>query len=67
MATTAPSILLIRASGLLGKAVMEALIAQKHDFVRIGVLVHPSRAHKFKHVAQGVDQVIGFYLDSDLY
>jgi len=37
MTTTAPSVL-ISASGLLGKTVTEALIAQKQDFNRIGTL-----------------------------
>jgi uncharacterized protein YbjT (DUF2867 family) len=64
----APSILLIGASGLLGKPVVEELLAQKERFDRIGILADPSRKGKFaSYESQGVDLVVGSYLDSRLY
>jgi len=44
------SVLLIGASGALGKPILEELLRQKPSFARLGILTAPERSHKFQDV-----------------
>ena len=59
------SVLLIGASGALGKPLLEELIRQKMHFERIAILVTPERASKFSN--SGVEVVVGSLYESKSY
>ncbi|KIW31733.1 uncharacterized protein PV07_03331 [Cladophialophora immunda] len=59
------SILLIGASGALGKPLLDELIRQRHQFKRIAVLATPDRASKFSN--SGVEVVVGSFFDAKSY
>ena len=44
------SVLLVGASGALGKPILEELLRQRPSFARVGILTAPERAHKFQDV-----------------
>ena len=48
MSTT--SVLLIGASGALGKPLLDELLQQKHSFERVAILTTPDRSSKFKDI-----------------
>ena len=64
----APSVLLIGASGTMGKLVTSQFAAQRTDFAKVGILTDPEKAHKFEDAAKnGLHVVQGWYLDPAVY
>jgi uncharacterized protein YbjT (DUF2867 family) len=62
------SVLLIGASGNLGRYLTAELTAQKSKFAKIGILTDPSRAEKFKSKEYaGFEIVQGWFLDPSVY
>ncbi|KIX92229.1 uncharacterized protein Z520_12110 [Fonsecaea multimorphosa CBS 102226] len=59
------SVLLIGASGALGKPLLDELIRQRHQFKRIAILATPERANKFSNV--GVEVVVGSFFEVKSY
>jgi uncharacterized protein YbjT (DUF2867 family) len=64
----APSVLVIGASGTMGKPTVEELLSKKDKFAKIGILADPNRASKFDHLkSRGVEVVTGSYLEAKNY
>ncbi|OAL24910.1 hypothetical protein AYO20_10615 [Fonsecaea nubica] len=59
------SVLLIGASGALGKPLLDELIRQRHQFKRIAVLATPERASKFNE--SDVEVVVGSFYEAGSY
>ena len=59
------SVLLIGASGALGKPLLEKLVRQKKQFRRIAILATPDRVYKFKDL--DVELIVGSLYDPASY
>lgn len=59
------SVLLIGASGALGRPLLEELIRQKHLFRRVAILTAPDRASKFN--IPEVEVILGSLYDGNSY
>ncbi|KAF2121038.1 hypothetical protein BDV96DRAFT_641674 [Lophiotrema nucula] len=55
------SLLLVGATGVLGKPILDELVRQKTSFARIAILTTPERAHKFEH--ETAEVVVGSLYD----
>ncbi|CAI6342162.1 unnamed protein product [Periconia digitata] len=61
---TSPSVLLIGASGYLGRPILKELLRQRSLFKRIAILADESRAHKFSEdKLSGIEVVVGSFTD----
>lgn len=60
------SVLLIGASGILGKPLLAELVHQRSQFKRVAILTTPGRAAKFNDAA-GVEVVVGSLFDGKSY
>lgn len=57
------SVLLIGASGYIGRFVAQELLAQKSKFARVAILADPSKVDKFAEISsQGMEIVVGSFL-----
>ncbi|KAJ7153815.1 hypothetical protein C8R46DRAFT_912434 [Mycena filopes] len=64
----APSVLIIGASGSLGRPLVAEFQKQKSKFGRIAVLSEPAKAHRFAEVEKaGIEVVQGSFLDFKCY
>ncbi|KAJ7817735.1 hypothetical protein B0H14DRAFT_2841512 [Mycena olivaceomarginata] len=64
----APSVLLIGASGALGRPLVEEFQKQRARFNRVAILADPERAHKFSEVQKnGIEVISGSFLDFKVY
>ena len=64
----APSVLIIGASGVVGRPLVQEFFHNKSKFERIAVLADPAKVSRFANVqAQGVDLVVGSFLDANSY
>ncbi|KAJ7340631.1 hypothetical protein DFH08DRAFT_783107 [Mycena albidolilacea] len=64
----APSVLLIGASGALGRPLVEEFQKQRARFNRVAILADPARAHKFSEVQKnGIEVISGSFLDFKVY
>ncbi|KAK7028630.1 NAD(P)-binding protein [Favolaschia claudopus] len=64
----APSVLVIGASGTVGRPLMQEFLAQKNDFNRVAVLADPAKTARFAEIqAQGIEAVVGSFLESSSY
>ena len=59
------SVLLVGASGVLGKPLLDELVRQKSHFQRLAILTTPDRAHKFD--GSDVEVVIGSLYEAESY
>lgn len=59
------SVLLVGASGVLGKPLLDEVIRQKDNFQRVAILATPERAAKFDN--SGVEVVVGSLYDPRSY
>lgn len=60
----APSVLVIGASGFLGRPILQELLHQQSLFRRIAILADESKVHKFADdKANGVEIVVGSFTD----
>ncbi|KAM3072514.1 hypothetical protein ACMFMG_009312 [Clarireedia jacksonii] len=58
------SVLLIGASGFLGRYMTQEFLAQKSKFARVAILADPSKVDKFAEVSQqGMEIVVGSFLE----
>ncbi|KAK7002365.1 NAD(P)-binding protein [Favolaschia claudopus] len=63
-----PSVLVIGASGTVGRPLMQEFLAQKKDFNRVAVLADPAKTARFAEIqAQGIEVVVGSFLESSSY
>jgi hypothetical protein len=64
----APSVLIIGASGSLGRPLVAEFQKQKSRFARVAILADPAKAHKFaEEQKNGIDIVLGSFLDFKSY
>ncbi|KAJ7111846.1 hypothetical protein C8R44DRAFT_632522 [Mycena epipterygia] len=64
----APSVLIIGASGSLGRPLVEEFQRQKSRFGRIAILSDPAKAHRFTEVQKnGIEVILGSFLDFKCY
>ncbi|KAJ6560953.1 hypothetical protein B0H10DRAFT_1966757 [Mycena sp. CBHHK59/15] len=64
----APSVLIIGASGSLGRPLVEEFQRQKSRFNRVAILSDPDKAYKFADVNKNeIEVVMGSFLDSNSY
>ncbi|KAJ6582861.1 hypothetical protein DFH09DRAFT_1029235 [Mycena vulgaris] len=64
----APSVLIIGASGSLGRPLVAEFQKQKSRFARVAILSDPAKAHKFADAQKnGIEVVLGSFLDSKSY
>ncbi|KAJ6490746.1 hypothetical protein C8R47DRAFT_976968 [Mycena vitilis] len=64
----APSVLIIGASGIVGRHLIPEFLKHKASFERIGILADPAKASRFAEVqSQGVEVVIGSFLEASSY
>jgi hypothetical protein len=64
----APSVLLIGASGALGRPLVEEFQKQRARFNRVAILADLARAHKFSEVQKnGIEVISGSFLDFKVY
>lgn len=59
------SVLLIGASGALGKPLLDELLRQRHFFERVAILTTPDRASKFKDI--DVEVIAKALTDAEAY
>jgi uncharacterized protein YbjT (DUF2867 family) len=63
-----PSVLIIGASGSLGRPLVEEFQSQQSRFGRVAILSDPAKAHKFDAVQKnGVEVIVGSFLDFRCY
>ncbi|KAJ6556025.1 hypothetical protein B0H19DRAFT_1262146 [Mycena capillaripes] len=63
-----PKVLIIGASGLVGRPLVQEFLKNKTKFARIGVLADPAKVSRFAEVkAQGVEVIVGSYLEASSY
>ncbi|KAL7954974.1 hypothetical protein V8C34DRAFT_292935 [Trichoderma compactum] len=63
-----PSVVIIGASGSVGRPLVDGFLSKADQFSKIGVLSSPSSAHKFENeTARGVDVVVGSFADPACY
>ncbi|KAJ7302721.1 hypothetical protein DFH08DRAFT_927703 [Mycena albidolilacea] len=64
----APSVIIIGASGALGRPLVEEFQRQRARFGSVAILSDPAKAHKFSEVQKsGIEVVIGSFLDFKCY
>ncbi|KAJ7111849.1 hypothetical protein C8R44DRAFT_254102 [Mycena epipterygia] len=64
----APSVLIIGASGALGRPLVEEFQRHKSRFGRIAILSDPAKAHRFTEVQKhGIEVILGSFLDFKCY
>ncbi|KAJ6537681.1 hypothetical protein B0H19DRAFT_1213594 [Mycena capillaripes] len=64
----APSVLIIGASGTVGRPLVQKFLKNKANFGRIAVLADPTKVSRFADVqSQGVEMVIGSFLEASSY
>ncbi|KAJ6555940.1 hypothetical protein B0H19DRAFT_137879 [Mycena capillaripes] len=64
----APAVLIIGASGLVGRPLVQEFLKNKTKFARIGVLADPAKVSRFAEVkVQGVEVIVGSYLEASSY
>ncbi|KAJ6528933.1 hypothetical protein B0H19DRAFT_968764 [Mycena capillaripes] len=64
----APSVIIIGASGALGRPIVEEFQRQRARFGNLAILSDPAKAHKFSEVQKsGIEVVIGSFLDFKCY
>ncbi|KAJ7887027.1 hypothetical protein B0H14DRAFT_2337976 [Mycena olivaceomarginata] len=64
----APSVIIIGASGALGRPLVEEFQRQRAHFGSVAILSDPAKAHKFSEVQKGgIEVVIGSFLDFKCY
>ncbi|KAJ7147863.1 hypothetical protein C8R43DRAFT_524588 [Mycena crocata] len=64
----APSVLLIGASGLVGRPVVQEFLKNKISFARVAVLADPAKVSRFDDVKKdGVEVIVGSFLESSSY
>ncbi|KAJ7167087.1 hypothetical protein C8R46DRAFT_1176713 [Mycena filopes] len=62
------SVIVIGASGAVGRPLMEEFIAQKSQFGRVAVLSDPSKVARFDEIkAKGIEVVVGSFLEAKSY
>ncbi|KAL6699496.1 hypothetical protein J3F84DRAFT_404545 [Trichoderma pleuroticola] len=63
-----PFVIIIGASGNVGRPLLEEFLSKADQFSKIGVLSSPSSAHKFENEkARGIDVVVGSFADPACY
>ncbi|KAJ7701162.1 hypothetical protein B0H17DRAFT_1046114 [Mycena rosella] len=63
-----PSVLIIGASGTVGRPLVQEFLRNKTSFGRIAVLADPTKVSRFAHVqSQGVEVVVGSFLNPNSY
>ncbi|KAJ7617606.1 hypothetical protein DFH06DRAFT_1145043 [Mycena polygramma] len=64
----APAVLIIGASGLIGRPLVQEVLKNKTKFARIAVLADPAKVSRFTEVkAQGVEVIVGSFLEAASY
>ncbi|KAJ6556033.1 hypothetical protein B0H19DRAFT_1029153 [Mycena capillaripes] len=64
----APAVLIIGASGIVGRPLVQEFLKNKTKFARIGVLAEPAKVSRFEEVkAQGVEVIVGSFLEASSY
>ncbi|KAJ7140764.1 hypothetical protein C8R44DRAFT_827641 [Mycena epipterygia] len=64
----APSVLIIGASGFVGRPLLQEFLKNKSKFTRIAVLADPAKISRFVEMqSEGVEVVVGSYLDAQSY
>ncbi|KAJ6466127.1 hypothetical protein C8R47DRAFT_1235034 [Mycena vitilis] len=64
----APAVLIIGASGLVGRPLVQEFLKNKTKFARIAVLADPAKVSRFTEVeAQGVEVIVGSFLEAASY
>ncbi|KAJ6540867.1 hypothetical protein DFH09DRAFT_991354 [Mycena vulgaris] len=64
----APSVLIIGASGIVGRPLVQEFLKNKSKFGRIAILADPAKVSRFAEVqAQGVEVVVGSFLEATSY
>ena len=68
MSSSGPSILLVGASGYIGRPLAQEFIRQKDKFSRLAILTEESKKDKFSEVvAQGFEHVYGSFHDVESF
>ncbi|KAL7941168.1 hypothetical protein V8C42DRAFT_355675 [Trichoderma barbatum] len=63
-----PSVIVIGASGSVGRPLIDEFLSKAYQFSKIGILSSPSSAHKFDNERfRGVDVVVGSFADPACY
>ncbi|KAJ7710683.1 hypothetical protein B0H17DRAFT_1165392 [Mycena rosella] len=64
----APSVVIVGASGLVGRPLVQEFLKNKTGFGRIAVLADPTKVSRFTDVqSQGVEVVVGSFLEANCY
>jgi nucleoside-diphosphate-sugar epimerase len=64
----APSVLIIGASGTVGRPLVQEFLKNKTRFKRLAVLADPAKVSRFEEVqSQGVELVVGSFLEASSY
>jgi uncharacterized protein YbjT (DUF2867 family) len=64
----APSVLIIGASGVVGRPLVQEFLKNESSFASIAVLSDPTKVSRFTEVqSQGVKLVIGSFLEASSY
>jgi uncharacterized protein YbjT (DUF2867 family) len=64
----APSVLIIGASGTVGRPLLQEFLKNKSNFGRIAVLADPTKVSRFTEVqSEGVEVVVGSFLEANSY
>ncbi|KAJ6556013.1 hypothetical protein B0H19DRAFT_1210723 [Mycena capillaripes] len=64
----APAVLIIGASGLVGRPLVQEFLKNKTKFARIGALADPTKVSRFEEVkTQGVEVIVGSFLEASSY
>jgi uncharacterized protein YbjT (DUF2867 family) len=64
----APSVVIIGASGTVGRPLVQEFLKNKTGFERIAVLADPTKVSRFTDVqSQGVEVVAGSFLEANSY
>jgi len=64
----APSVIVIGASGAVGRPLMNEFLAQRSKFGRVAVLSDPARVERFKEIqASGIEIIAGSFLEAKSY
>jgi uncharacterized protein YbjT (DUF2867 family) len=64
----APSVLIVGASGTVGRPLLQEFLKNKSNFGRIAVLADPTKVSRFTEVqSEGVEVVAGSFLEANSY
>ncbi|KAJ7656736.1 hypothetical protein DFH06DRAFT_1410090 [Mycena polygramma] len=62
------SVIVVGASGAVGRPLMEEFLPQKSKFGRVAVLADPAKVSRFAEIqAKGIDVVVGSFLEASCY